>query len=271
MKNLQKIDKDFLLNEVIFQNRNKNYGAYVLRNEEGNVLMKSMLFGIALIGAVSLAPLLLNAFQSEVVVKDDSGGHILVEIPEAPEKTPDVIKPIIQTAPKVNTVKYDIPTPTKNSKKQTPAPTIQQIEKANIGTENITGVPPTISVSPPINVNAPISVETKVPMPIDNTPKSVVDVEAAFAGGINTFRSKVVQNFDTAGFDGTGELMKTTVTFIVEKDGSISGIKANGNNAEFSREAENTIKSIKGKWAPAQLNGQNVRSFFTFPISIQFE
>ena len=71
--------------------------------------------------------------------------------------------------------------------------------------------------------------------------------------------------------DGTGEVAKTTIIFIVEKDGTISEVKATGPNADFNREAIKTIKSVKGKWVPAKLNGENVRSYFKFPISMQFE
>ena len=42
-------------------------------------------------------------------------------------------------------------------------------------------------------------------------------------------------------------------------------------DAAFNKEAEKTIRNIKGKWMPAKLNGKNVRSYFNFPISMQFE
>jgi protein TonB len=47
--------------------------------------------------------------------------------------------------------------------------------------------------------------------------------------------------------------------------------KQAGANADFNKEAEKVIKNIKGKWNPAKLGGQNVRSYFKFPISMQFE
>jgi len=106
---------------------------------------------------------------------------------------------------------------------------------------------------------------------VDNTPVDRVDVEAGFNGGINSFRAQVVQNFNSEDFDDSFGLMKTTVTFIVEKDGTISNIKANGSNKDFNAEAEKSIKKIKGKWTPAKLNGAYVRSYFKFPISMQFE
>jgi hypothetical protein len=40
---------------------------------------------------------------------------------------------------------------------------------------------------------------------------------------------------------------------------------------DFNKEAEKTIKGIKGKWNPAKFQGENVRSYFRFPISMQFE
>ena len=117
-------------------------------------------------------------------------------------------------------------------------------------------------------VTAPVVIQ---PKPVDNTPATKVDVQAGFNGGIDSFRSKVVQNFSTADFEGTGELMKTTVTFIVEKDGTISNVKATGSDRDFNAEAERTIRTIKGKWTPAKLNGEHVRSYFKFPISMMFE
>ena len=65
--------------------------------------------------------------------------------------------------------------------------------------------------------------------------------------------------------------MSTVVTFIVERDGSISSVKAAGKDAAFNREAERTIKSVKGKWVPAKVKGQAVRSYFKFPVSMMFE
>jgi protein TonB len=97
-------------------------------------------------------------------------------------------------------------------------------------------------------------------------------VEANFNGGIEGFRNKVLNNFDTTVVTSeSGEIVKAVVTFVVERDGSISNIKASGVNADFNKEAEKVIKNIKGKWNPAKLGGQNVRSYFKFPISMQFE
>ncbi|WP_260258100.1 energy transducer TonB [Elizabethkingia bruuniana] len=94
-----------------------------------------------------------------------------------------------------------------------------------------------------------------------------VDQQAEFAGGMEKFRSTFNGNFDNSSIKNEGTF-KTTVTFIVERDGSLSDVKASGPDYDFNRESERTIKSIKGKWAPAKINGYPVRSRFRFPVTI---
>lgn len=273
MKNFTTQNEERRLNELLFENRNKNYGAYVLRKEEGLVLQKAMFIGAALITAISITPLLLNSLSStDKIETPEFSGHILRPVDEIPEIKPPTVAPVVPIQPQITTVKLDVPTPTKNPLVETPPAAISQIKDSQIGTENITAEPSTNTYTPPIVLptnGTPTAVAP--PKVVNNEPVSVVDVEANFTGGINAFRTKVVQNFNTNNFEGSSDLMKATITFIVEKDGTISNIKANGNDRQFNAEAERTISKIKGKWMPAKLNGENVRSYFKFPISMQFE
>lgn len=280
MKNLLQNEKNNF-DEILFQGRNKDYGAYVIRAEYSQTITKAMFAGIALFAAVAVTPLLINAFKAPVEVPAERGTeHILkrIEIPQdPPEKEPEIVKPVVPVKPAENTVKIEIPTPVRNAVKETPAPKQSVIKDSKIGHENIVGTTPATTYTPPAEVGPveviapPATVPIEKPKPVDNTPKTTVDVSADFIGGINAFRNKVVSNFDTSAMDGIGELVKTTVMFIVERDGTISDIKASGPNPTFNREAERTIRSVKGKWTPAKLDGENVRSYFKFPISMQFE
>jgi len=94
-----------------------------------------------------------------------------------------------------------------------------------------------------------------------------VDQQAEFAGGMEKFRSMFNGSFDNSSVKNEG-IYKTTITFIVERDGSISDVKASGPDYDFNRESERTIKSIKGKWNPAKINGYPVRSRLRFPVTI---
>lgn len=276
MKNLFK-NQEFQLDEILFQERNKEYGAYVLRHEADQILTKSMFIGIGIFAAVALTPLVVSALNQETKIEvTDGPGPTWVEPPviDVPEVTPPVVVPPKQ----VETIDTRVPTPTANPvNERKEVVTVKDYDRAVAGTETIKGDPPTVPYQQPtagtnINNNPPAVVPA--PEPKVENPNAIidkVDVEAAFTGGINSFRNKVISNFDTSGFEGSGETLKTTVTFVVERDGTISNIKANGTDAAFNREAERTIKSVKGKWVPAKVKGQAVRSYFKFPVSMMFE
>ena len=91
----------------------------------------------------------------------------------------------------------------------------------------------------------------------------VVMKQPEFPGGMNEFRKKFSENFDAT----SGATLKTTIYFVVETDGTVNRIKAVGDNDEFNKEAERTIKSINTKYEPAQVNNMAVRYLMRFPLS----
>ncbi|WP_415326174.1 energy transducer TonB [Chryseobacterium sp. MMS23-Vi53] len=272
-------NQEFRFNEVLFEHRNKEYGAYVLRNESDKILTKALFVGVSLLAAISLTPVLINAFKSPEVV--DGGGYVLpppIIIDEYDDTPPPatVVPPTAASAP-VKTFDNTVPTPSRNAPdtktEEIPDDAVAGLTnnfKADPAPPN-TYVPttPTIGTGPVINTAPPTVVPKEDPNKIVDS--NDLGVEASFVGGVDSFRNKVMNNFDGSGFD-SGDVMKTTITFIVEKDGTISGIKANGADADFNSEAVRTIKSIRGKWVPAKnKQGDPVRSYFKFPISMKFD
>ena len=60
------------------------------------------------------------------------------------------------------------------------------------------------------------------------------------------------------------------ISFIVEKDGSISDVKvARGRHPELDKEAVRVVKKITKKFIPAKQNGKIVRYRFNIPISFK--
>ena len=276
MKNLLLSLRTNDLDEVVFANRNKSYGAYALRNDYSNQLTKALFIGIAFFASVSAVPLVMNAFKSEVVLpKDDFSGReiLVINDTETPKPKPDNTTPA-----RVKTVANPEVTPVREIRKKTSLPTKKDFEGAAIGSETKDGPETTIAVAPPISVGPPAVTPYQPPVapsaPVED-PNVIVDgakadVAADFKGGINAFRQKVAQGFDTSSIDQSG-VVSATITFVVEKDGSISNIKITGANSDFNQEAERTVKSIKTKWTPAQLKGKAVRSSFRMPISMRIE
>ncbi len=264
------------LDEVIFQNRNKNYGAYSLRIEESNVLKKAMFFGVAAFITVAAIPLIMNAFQAKSTEGTTTVYYLppTIDVSQPDIKKPEIVK--IEKTPEIDArvVNTQVPTPTKNVTKEKTLAKQSDMQGAVSGFEDKEGTNTTIFVAPP-QVNVPKGPEVLVKKPAviidDNEVKIIADVEAKFPGGLNAFRSQVGNYFDQDEFQGTGDLLKATVTFVVEKDGTITNIKATGTDASFNKEAIKTISQIKGKWIPAQVKGKNVRYAFKIPISMQFD
>lgn len=280
MKHLNQ-NQEFRFNEVLFEHRNKEYGAYALRNESDRILTKALFIGASLMAAVSITPFVISTFKGPVTTQTTcTVGPIEIQDVDTPEVVPParIVKPV--APPNTKTFDSTVPTPSSTAKDNVKKDPIPDDAVAGLNT-NLRGnpvpndkyVPATTSIGtgPVISTPPPIILET-----VDKN--KIVDagelgVEANFNGGIDAFRNKVMSNFDSSGFE-SGDVMKTTVTFIVEMDGTISGVKANGTNADFNNEAIRTVKLIssKGKWTPAKnKKGEFVRSYFKIPISMKFD
>lgn len=265
------------LNEIIFENRNKNYGAYNLRTEESNMLKKALFFGVSAFITIAAIPLIVNSLSSKPI----DGGDIftlpppiLIEIPKDEIVKPKPVK-IEQTRPDVKVVNAFLPTPTKSAEKEKTIAKKSEMENAALGFETKDGKDTKLNILVP-DIKVAVGPEIQIPKPFvnpidDNAVVISPDVEAKFPGGIDAFRNQVGKYFDNGSFEGSGELMKTSITFVVEKDGSISNIKADGKDKYFNLEALKTINKIKAKWIPAQVEGKNVRYAFKMPISMQFD
>lgn len=273
-KNFFTYDPHQALNEVVFEKRNKEYGAYALRNEANVFLKKALFIGVGLFGLLAMTLLVIanlkpkaieNPVFVDINIKDLNLPEDVVERP-----IPRVIPP--KAPVQVKTQSLTPPTPTRNAVKEE---TInQKVDDAVISTTTTPGVAVT-NPNQHVTAGTENGKEIVKETPAKPNPNDIirdVDVEADFIGGVNAFRTKVLQNFDSSVIENeTGEVVKAVVTFVVERDGTISNIKVSGTNTDFNKEAEKTIKGIKGKWNPAKFQGENVRSYFRFPISMQFE
>jgi protein TonB len=184
------------------------------------------------------------------------------------EETPPPPPPKVEE--KIEILQNVVPEPVKAPKVETPPPPISEQLKTTTGLINQEGVKQTAHIPPP--VQAPpkaAAVESKAPSTTEVYES--VDQEAEFPGSLNSFRNKIAENFDNSAMEGGEGTLKATVTFIVERDGSISDVKASGSNSDFNSEAVRTVKSIRTKWVPAKINGQPVRQRFRLPLTMNFE
>ena len=281
--------------ELVFENRNKAYGAYDLRRSYRGLLTKAFVIGVLFFSGMILLPLLYSkAIKTEA--KEEYGTKVNVNlkafetteeedpVPDEPleNKQEEVLQSLDDVAPpsseQVATIANVVPEPVENAPIETPPPTKKDMENKAISTKTVEGVAATNNAPPPVQgveggrgTQAKIEGAKIVDKPVDKQEiHTTVDVEADYGnGGLNGFRAKVAENFDSEAVQGEG-MLTTTVKFVVETNGTVSQVKATGANSDFNREAERVVRSIKG-WKPAKKGGVNVRSYYSLPLKMKFE
>lgn len=127
--------------------------------------------------------------------------------------------------------------------------------------------------------NIPVSTATPtIPKTIEIVHEATVchnypDHEAYFPNGNEAFTKNVEDAIilDSVKIKKNENILKAILSFTVEKDGNITETQIIGSNKSFNNSIEKAIKRIKGKWIPAKLNGNVVRSKLQIPITINFK
>ncbi len=106
---------------------------------------------------------------------------------------------------------------------------------------------------------------------LDAVKKSEVTEDAQYPGGFEKLRKEVADLFYSDAVLVNQKLLKANVVFVVEKDGSISFVKAEGDNFSFNRQAEIAVYLLPQKFSPAKIAGNSVRYRFKLPVAMSFE
>ncbi|AZI66752.1 energy transducer TonB [Kaistella daneshvariae] len=267
------------LDEIVFENRNKLYGAYDLRTNYRSLLTKAFIFGTILFCVVAITPFVIMKIKQMTAAETQEVNANLIDILpeeeliiEAPKEEEPPPPPPPKEEPKQEVIQNVVPEPVKAPKVETPPPPITKQLETTTGLANQEGVK-TPSYTPPPPPPSTGKVQTVEVKPQVSETQVYTEVEqlAEFPGGINKFRTAVGNNFDTSVMSGDEGTVKTEVIFVVERDGSITDVKANGPNSDFNAEAVRTVKSIKNKWTPAKINGTAVRYRYRLPLTMNFE
>ena len=94
---------------------------------------------------------------------------------------------------------------------------------------------------------------------------------AEYPGGIEYFNAKISSNLDASELDYK-VFTQINVSFVIEKDGSMSEIVVNSKvEPDIKKEIIDGLKSIKAKWSPAIFENQAVRISYSLPIVLAFD
>ncbi len=113
----------------------------------------------------------------------------------------------------------------------------------------------------------------EIPPPPPTSAMTEADELPEFPGGLNAFRNLLASNFNQGIFEKPVGFVKSTIYFVIEKDGTMSEVNAGGENEKFNIEAVRATKasSENQKWKPAIKNGKPVRYRYMIPLAMQYD
>lgn len=267
--------------DLVFQSKNKEYGAYPLRRNTGKRNMWSIIimFLAAILGFSAFT--IVKTIQAnarventqEVVLSD------IAEKKEKPkvEKKPEIKIPEQQKMPEkvASSVKFTEPVIKKDNQVKEDNQLKQQEDlnesTTKIGALDVKGNDEGGEV---LKVER-AEIEQPKPEPKkeeDNKVFDVVEQQPAFPGGQGALLSWLSQNIHyPAVAEENGIQGRVVVSFVVEKDGSISNVQVvRGVDPSLDKEAARVVKSMP-KWTPGKQNGQAVRVKYNVPVTFKLQ
>jgi protein TonB len=263
--------------DILFETRNRAYGAYVLRRNYPTYARNALLIMLSVLVVLFLMPFISKVFKKEERLKQSV--EVILEEPPAlnPEAPPPPPPPPVETPPppEVKQVRFVPPILEENvaPEDEEKPPVMDTLQKVkNIGDEDIEGE----DVDRPINDTVGswrAKVQVQAPPPTeDNTIYTTANVQqqAEYPGGQAAMYKWINENIrypDVAREQGISG--KVYVKFVVEKDGSISDIKIVKSPAPSLEKEVIRVLNLMPKWNPAKQNGKAVRVYFNMPVDFK--
>ncbi|WP_439556827.1 energy transducer TonB [Dyadobacter sp.] len=265
------------LDDIVFADRNKAYGAFELRKGYRADVTKATIIGAVLFVLAMFTPSIINKLtagqeEEEVMVEVD-----LMKIPPPPidpaEPPPPPPPPVEQ--PKVNTVKFLPPEVKKDEEvpEEVPPPTVEEIKEAVVADKTIEGDPNAneIIVAPEA-VAAPSKGTVVEAAPEPEKVFTVVEQQPEFPGGTSEMYKYLSKNIKYPSAASRANVSgRVFMSFVVNTDGSIQDVSVlKGLGFGCDEEAIRVVKAMP-KWKPGKQSGRAVRVKYNLPINFQLE
>lgn len=270
--------QNYSIDDIIFENRNKLYGAYQLRKEVSKNTFLGLLFTTLLISLLILLVSKINTNNSiiPIIEKVDASPSILDEVVYVRPTPPPKIKSLQQTTQASATV----PTKafTEIQATETPvitesAPKQEELLTAMVGTVNSTETSTTAVVTENTStaIGTTTTANTTTIIPEKNKIEKWVEVMPSFVGGDKALMEYLQKNISMSSRDiENGISGKVTIQFYVDIDGSIRDAKVlkDGAGGSCAARALAVVKNMP-KWNPGMQGKKAVRVYYSIPISFQ--
>jgi periplasmic protein TonB len=261
--------------DIVFQNRNRDYGAYQIRRSYDRTMGRALFGGVFLIGLSFGVPHFLSKVSGvfeeekvEVIVEFDEKRKIEVDMPPPPPmiEIPTPPPPIATTtfvAPKI----VDNAEPDKNQ------PDIDELIETKAAISNKTqegseDIPEEIT-----EIEVPDFIEEPKPVPvIEDEIYITVEKSPSFPGGEAELFSFLNKNIKYPVLAKESNIEGTVViSFVVNKKGDIEDLKVLKDvGGGCTKEAMRVVNAMP-RWIAGEQQGNPVKVRFTLPIRFQLK
>jgi protein TonB len=245
--------------EMVFQNRNKAYGAYVIRTGYNRTTARALLASLLGFAFFISLPVIINLISSGDNAEMDKSVEVTVELKEPPplDKNEPPPPPPPPPPPTIETVKFTPPVVVdREIEEEEQPPPQEQLSETNVGVVTQEG-----------DENATELPEAEPTDPDAGKIFTFVEENAEFPGGEDArvaFMQKNLKYPPLArenGIEGTVYL-----SFVVGKDGNIREVAVRrGIGFGCDEEAVRVVKMMPA-FKPAKQNGRPVDVYFNMPI-----
>ncbi|QBZ98153.1 energy transducer TonB [Flavobacterium sangjuense] len=262
MSNVSIYEKNWI--DLVFEDKNKAYGAYQLRQENPKTTLFAFFGGILFLFSLLSIGVLLTSLDKmpidvplipidEAITPVDLGKLPEIKPKQTQPSNPSPVEPIPNLSHMVvaaTPLSVDVPT-------NESLPTTQSTTPGT-GTDT----PNTGNEGPAVTVTAPI---------IDNGPVTLTELDRLpeYPGGIKKFYEYVGNNFEKPEVDEKLGDIRIIMSFVIEKNGEMSNIRVlRSSDRKLEIEAIRVLKSLNVKWSPGYKDGDKMRTLYTLPIKI---
>jgi protein TonB len=259
---------DFL--DIIFDGRNKEYGAYELRKSYGHRLRVSITVMVSLVLLLVAGFIFGNNNQDMLVTRTIDIPDNTLAIVEPPKEEIIVPPPPAVKSPEVMERRNleIVVVPDDKVRPEDEIPEVEELEDAKFTLVNKDG-PKFDELSMPAEVAHTKGI-TELPVKRHNEDSIFLSVQipSSYPGGDVQWARFLNKNLSRAypqeaadqGIQG-----RVVIQFIVDREGNVSEVQAIAGPVELHNAAINVIKK-SGKWIPAEQNGHKVKSRKSQPI-----
>ncbi|OQP61058.1 energy transducer TonB [Niastella vici] len=261
--------------DIIFEGRNKEYGAYDLRRTYSKRLTVSITVMLSAIGIVTMS----FAFTGKKTKTDADLPEKVIELasveqpqrPVEPPPPPPVKPPAPPAQVKMAIFVAPVIVQDDQVKPDEMPPANETLENLKIGNKNVpNGVEDDGTIMAPPGDGNVVTLPQKEEEDWEGT-WTKVEIPSEYPGGPAAWQRYLNRNLHFSQEAIDNEVEGTVeVQFIVDKEGNVSDVEAINGPMELRAEAVRVIKK-SGRWTPAIQNGHQVKTLKKQPIIFRLE